>query len=250
VGIFFIEVLEGNMDGSADNAPSFEPSTTGVWWVDLVAPAPSNDVLLDLLDDHERQRAHCFRKTEHQDAYIRSHAALRQILCTRLDCRPEDIQLSHPDGGKPFVQRPADQATLDFSLSHADNTALIGVTARGRIGVDVERTAPPDSLAIARRWFAPEEFAWLETLWEPERSASFLACWTAKEAHLKALGLGLSGDLRACRCRLNEEGDIIPEVVDERERWRFVPLARGEAIGCLAIQDNEAEPDIAVFTWP
>ncbi|MGI9504959.1 MAG: 4'-phosphopantetheinyl transferase family protein [Geminicoccaceae bacterium] len=239
-------------DGS-DNAPSFETDTIGVWWVDLDAPAPANDVLLDLLDDHERQRARRFRKTEHQDAYVRSHAALRQILGARLDCRPEDIHLAHPDGGKPFVQRPADQATLDFSLSHADNIALVAVSARGRIGVDVERTAPPDSLAIARRWFAEDEIAWLEPLSEPERSASFLACWTAKEAHLKALGLGLSGDLRACRCRLTAGDDVVPEVMDERDaidhRWRLVPLTRGEAVGCLAIQDNEAEPDISVFAW-
>lgn len=238
------------MGGGSDNASSFEPDAIGVWWVDLHAPAPADDVLLDLLDDYERQRARRFRRAEHQSAYLRSHAALRLILGTWLDCRPRDVHLSHPNGGKPFMQRPADHSTLDFSLSHSGNTALIAVTTRGRIGVDVEHTAPPDSLDIARRWFAPEETAWLEALSEPERSAAFLACWTAKEAYLKALGLGLSGDLSTCRCRPNAKGGVIPEVMDERVSWRFVPLVRGEILGCLAVQDNEAEPCIEVFAWP
>ena len=148
------------------------------------------------------------------------------------------------------MQRLGDQTALDFSLSHSANTALIAVTARGRIGADVEDAAPSDGLGIARRWFEPEEVAWLETLSEPQRSASFVACWTAKEAYLKALGLGLSGDLRACRCRRNPEGNIVPEVVDQNDRWRFVPLTRGGAIGYLAIEDNETEPDIEIFAWP
>jgi len=61
--------------------------------------------------------------------------------------------------------------------------------------VDVERIRPLDELVLARRWFAPAEVAALEALSGEERRAEFFACWTRKEAYVKALGSGLTTPL-------------------------------------------------------
>jgi 4'-phosphopantetheinyl transferase len=70
---------------------------------------------------------------------------------------------------------------------------LIGITAEGRLGVDIEVKKPiPDALGLARMHFADEEVAALCGLSAEELGAAFLRIWTRKESLLKALGTGLS----------------------------------------------------------
>jgi 4'-phosphopantetheinyl transferase len=95
------------------------------------------------------------------------------------------------DGGTGF-----DEAELHFSLAHAEDHAAIAVTRGRPLGVDIERIRPiEDAQQIAARYFAPEEAAELASLEESERGAAFFACWTRKEAYLKATGAGLSSSM-------------------------------------------------------
>ena len=48
-----------------------------------------------------------------------------------------------------------------------------------------------DARAVARRFFSPIEIAALEPLADEPYHAAFLACWTRKEAYVKALGTQL-----------------------------------------------------------
>nr|WP_239062753.1 4'-phosphopantetheinyl transferase superfamily protein [Streptomyces sp. SID13031] len=59
----------------------------------------------------------------------------------------------------------------------------------GPVGIDLEDRYPRDITALAHRWFAPTELAWLAG--QPEELEAFLHLWTAKEAVGKALGTGL-----------------------------------------------------------
>ncbi len=96
---------------------------------------------------------------------------------------------------------------LHVSVSHGGGLAAAAVCDHGPIGVDVERVESRRNLiAIAQRFFAPEESAMLERCGADERTALFHQWWTRKEAVLKATGAGLRGGLtgaggRACRSR-------------------------------------------------
>ncbi|MFE0152156.1 4'-phosphopantetheinyl transferase family protein [Nonomuraea sp. NPDC059007] len=92
---------------------------------------------------------------------------------------------------------------LDFNLSHSGEWALIAVAPEGRrVGVDVERiSSDVDILELAARMYQPEEVERVRAAGAPE----FFRLWTAKEAYIKATGVGLAG-LRDTRVTPAHEG--------------------------------------------
>jgi len=73
------------------------------------------------------------------------------------------------------------------------------VALRNRLGIDVECVRPSiriDHDDVARETFSSEEIASLRAVDPQLRSQAFFELWTRKEAYLKAIGDGLSADLR------------------------------------------------------
>ena len=81
------------------------------------------------------------------------------------------------------------------NLTHTDGAVAVAVAATGQVGVDVEdltRTINPrDGFD---RFFTETEWKWIH---QADTTVRFLRLWTLKEAWSKAIGLGLSADLRA-----------------------------------------------------
>lgn len=76
---------------------------------------------------------------------------------------------------------------LSFNLSHAGDHAVLA-TANGDVGVDIERRRDIDCMRIARRFFHPDEYAFLRAQADP--AYAFFRIWTLKESYVKALGRG------------------------------------------------------------
>ena len=111
----------------------------------------------------------------------------------------------HLDGGTHHV---------DLNWSHSGDW-LIGAYAEGaqtggmRVGIDIELLRPrPKALALAERFFAPAETAWLAQLADdPARlEHAFTRLWCAKEAVLKAHGRGLSFGLEKLNFQFDDDG--------------------------------------------
>ncbi len=131
---------------------------------------------------------------------------------------PESLVLTRDGYGRPHLDGGSHH--VDLNWSHSGDW-LIGASAEGartgrmRVGIDIELLRPrPKALALARRFFAPEETAWLETLAEdPARMQhAFTQLWCAKEAVLKAHGRGLSFGLEKLRFECGEV-DAAPRLV-------------------------------------
>ena len=133
-----------------------------------------------------------------------ARAACRQILGALLGEAPAAVPISrrcshcgHESHGRPTV--PA--AAVAFSVSHSGTRALVAVVpAAVALGVDIELVRPRTRLeALARRALGPDELA----AWEAsdDRLRTFLHAWTAKEAYLKATGVGVTTALRAVPIR-------------------------------------------------
>jgi 4'-phosphopantetheinyl transferase len=154
-----------------------------------------------LLDATERTRAQRFVHDLHRTRYIAAHAWLRRILGCYLACAPQDLEFVLGPHGKPELRAPWSAqrpAPLRFNLSHSDNRALLAVSNDVAIGVDIEAIRPdlPDATLAAGVLTAAER-AELEQTPAAQRAAVFFACWTRKEACMKALGLGLALEPRS-----------------------------------------------------
>ena len=161
-----------------------------VWRTDLTAQEASMDQLSPLLDHHEQSRASRFLVPEPRIQFILSRAFLRIALGQYLRIEPRQVRFCATGHGKPEL---AEQHGLYFNLSHTDGETVIAVTRAGRVGIDVERIRNNlDPLALAARFFSAKESQWLRSQPAEQRFAAFFACWTAKEAYIKACGAGLS----------------------------------------------------------
>jgi 4'-phosphopantetheinyl transferase len=101
-------------------------------------------------------------------------------------------------GAKPRLSPTGncDGGTVDFNISHTRGMAAC-VTAKGHdVGIDCEPLARKVDVALAEACFSQLECEWLETQHSLTPSSAFLHLWTLKEAVTKALGTGLTIDLK------------------------------------------------------
>jgi 4'-phosphopantetheinyl transferase len=166
--------------------------------VRLDAPAEIIATLWQSLSRDEQGRAEKFRFTEHRQHYIVARGSLRRLVAERLRIAPRSVEFVETEYGKPTLAPVHGLTDLDFNLSHSGVLALYAFTSGRAVGVDVELIREiPDTDELAERFFSPTEIASLKALPLAQRSLAFLACWTRKEAFIKALGHGLSCPLDA-----------------------------------------------------
>ena len=102
--------------------------------------------------------------------------------------------------------------------SHSGDRALLALAQGVAVGVDLELPRPRQRfMALAQRYFCASEVSALCECPEPERLRMFYALWTAKEAVLKAAGVGIAHGLARAVMRL------------DGGRWR--PTRFGGALG-------------------
>lgn len=166
------------------------PAEVRVWTVAAGSPLALS-APVSVLSAQERARAARFRFVPDRDRFVACRVALREILGAELEIPPAQIEFEYGAHGKPAL---ADRsAGLEFSVSHREDVALIALTRSRRLGIDVERVgAVDDSEELAARFFSPREAAALRNVPPEARGEAFFACWTRKEAFVKALGAGLS----------------------------------------------------------
>lgn len=152
-----------------------------------MAPAAGVDVWRIL---PTRQLATPAGNTGAQDKRRIIHAALHDILSRYVGLPAESLHIERTPGGKPFLAQPPGR--LSFNLSHCADLALLAVSGRGEVGIDVEGPRHlADVLRVARRALPPDDVAQLERLEGGNRATRFLYLWTRMEARQKAFGQGI-----------------------------------------------------------
>ncbi len=139
-----------------------------------------------------------------------------------------------------------------FNVSHSEELALIAVAADGALGIDVEAIRNiRDRDDIAARFFSRRENARLQVLPERVRSPSFFACWTRKEAFVKALGDGLARPLDNfdMTCAPDEPPQLsIDGDPAEAARWMLTALAPGDGFEAALVAEGRDHP-VRCWTW-
>ncbi|MCE2452511.1 MAG: 4'-phosphopantetheinyl transferase superfamily protein [Nitrospinae bacterium] len=161
--------------------------------VDLTAHEEREAHAFTWLDEEERERWRRYKYDRPRREFALCRAALRSILCRRLDCKNKRLAFGALDHGKPFALLDGTEAPVSFNVSHSGNHGLIAIAPGGRLGVDVEeRVARIDIDLMIESVFGPEEQAEFASLREREKRHLFFTLWTLKEALIKALGTGFS----------------------------------------------------------
>ena len=117
-------------------------------------------------------------------------------------------------------------------MSHAQGRALIAVSKGQEVGVDLERIRSDVEVAkLSERYFAPSEHATIMQSTQEQRAARFFRYWVAKEAVLKAQGVGLRA-LSQCEILLGADGVgaevLVPAGSPLQDNWRVRLLSCGE----------------------
>ena len=143
--------------------------------------------------------------------------------------------------GKPALQ---DEPSLRFNLSHSEDQVLYAFAYHQEVGIDIEQIRPLGDIdGLAHHVFSAQEQAVLQHLCPPEKEASFYACWTRKEAFIKALGMGFSMPLDSFDVTVrHDEAPLLLQVRERPEdvtRWTFYQLPiDGPYAATLAIEGH------------
>jgi 4'-phosphopantetheinyl transferase len=143
------------------------------------------------LVDEEQKRAALYRFARDRKQYAVTRTCLRSLLASYLETKPLAVDIRYAEHGKPYLSGP--YGDLQFNVSHSDGVALLAFCRGKMLGVDVERIREDvEAEDIAKRFFSPAEQSALLHLSAERRRQAFFACWTRKEAFIKAIGDGLS----------------------------------------------------------
>lgn len=174
-----------------------------MWW--LVHGEHEVPTTLDWLSPHERTVLQAIRFRKRYVEFVTRRWTAKRALARVLgrDATPQalaGLEIAHQIGGAPFVRVDGAVAAIDVSLSDRAGWAvcLVGLpaTADGPLGVDLELVEPRSEGFVADFFTAAEQdhMARLPT-GDPWHAAANLI-WSAKEAALKVLKVGLRADTR------------------------------------------------------
>ena len=165
-------------------------SETHIWQLHIPYFRGARDRWFAWLSEDERARAQRFFRAEDCDRFTLSRGGLRYLLGRYLTCAPETLAFAYSPYGKPSLKLSS--AALHFNLAHSGEWVVYAIGRQSLLGIDVENVTPHRYLdGLIQRCLTPQEQVNLPTS-PPERLVSFIKHWTVKEAHLKAIGLGLS----------------------------------------------------------
>jgi len=171
--------------------PQLAEKTIHVYRFTLDLPEGDIQVMTRLLSPDEISRANRFVYPLYKSQFIAGRAQLRMLLSRYVKQNPEDIIFSYNEYGKPFLKVLS--GTVQFNIAHSHVLGLAAITENKRIGVDLERVRTDiDYTQIAQQFFSPGEVNRLLALPIDIQLEAFYACWTRKEAFIKARGKGLS----------------------------------------------------------
>ena len=180
----------------SQSQPTLEEGQVHIWRASLDLPTVVIDQLATFLSPDEIERANKFRFAQHKRRFIAARGILRELLSNYLQISPNDLKFKYGDRGKPELTGCKQDTPLKFNLSHSGEYVLYGFTYHHSIGVDLEHIREmPDAVKIAQRFFSDREYRLINSVEDTQKSAVFFKLWTAKEAYLKAIGIGLSGSL-------------------------------------------------------
>jgi 4'-phosphopantetheinyl transferase len=180
------------------------------------------------LSPDEIARGEKFVFDKDRTRYWLSRTVLRALLAHYTGTPPEQLVFTCNEFGKPSLANGP-----QFNSSHSQGLTVIAVTKNLRVGIDIERVrAMPDLAGVATSFCTDHERQFLFSQTPKKQLEAFYRIWTAKEALLKAMGVGIGRHLQQVSTVRN--GEFAGLIETRREfgeaaagQWRIVSFAAG-----------------------
>ena len=116
---------------------------------------------------------------------------IRKIISQELMIPYQEIEIVRNEFGKPFLRNGSRQ----FNISHSKDYIAMA-TDETSVGIDIEFQHPLNDLEdLIVTSFSHEEQELMQK--SEDRLATFYELWTLKECYIKALGKGMSCDIKS-----------------------------------------------------
>lgn len=204
------------------------PDYLDIWQVPL-SPSPRMDRYRALLSRDELDRCGRFKSEKRRREYTIIRGLLRLLIGRCMDVDPSTFEFAYTEHQKPYLPAASLGVPISFNITHSHNLALIALTLERMIGVDIEFIRHNvEFRKLAKRFFSKQESRALDAYDDTLLPAAFFACWTRKEAFVKALGDGIAFGLHDFTVSVDPRDREVALLTDrdsnESGKWSIINL--------------------------
>ena len=190
-----------------------------IWKTTVSANINNLDDYWSLLTQDEQARAREFYFIKDRNRYVIARAILRKLIASYINIAPKDILFSYAKYGKPYLATENNIHGIEFNLAHSKECIIYGFTKNIEVGVDIEFINKDFAIEdIVKYYCSEEEQHKLQILSGHQKCCYFYKLWVIKEALVKAMGVGLSYDLRQIHINFNKNKLIHPMNIISRNK--------------------------------
>lgn len=144
--------------------------------------------LLAYVEPYKRKIIEAHPKKEEAERMLVGDILVKYVLKTKFSISMSNLNIQQGEFGKPYLPEFSD---IHFNISHSGDYVVCAFFD-SPIGVDIQ-TILTYSEKIAKRVLSCEKIKKIEESQNPD--LAFTTCWAEKEALLKMVGCGFSGEV-------------------------------------------------------
>ncbi len=218
-------------------ACSLSSSDVHIWHFSLDQFYWCIEKLKNNLSSEENERVNSFPFFRDRVHYQTIHGLLREILGLYLNIPPISFKFYSGPYGKPYIDPSLNSIGFYFNISHSNGIAVVGITLRREIGVDIEEIHKmSDMESLVQTQFTDYEKKKFYLLSNNQKLPFFYSCWVRKEALLKAISVGIGNDLSRLNVMYHntkiEKVIDAPNVEGRTQEWLLKDISLMDNVKC------------------
>ncbi len=223
----------------------FSEDFIDIWLINLAEE--ENDIFNHqrYLSVEEKTRASRYLSGKKSREFMITRSSLRNIIGYVLNEDPRQLGFAYTSSGMPLLDLNWSHTDITFNVSHSHDLAIIAVSIKNIIGIDVEMVRKDiEYEKLSKRFFSELEHQQIMGFDETSRLEAFFSTWTRKEALVKATGTGIAYGLN--KFDVSVDPDQPAELLDNRwedgcqPRWSLLNIETWpDYKACLAVAGKE-----------
>jgi 4'-phosphopantetheinyl transferase len=184
-----------------------------------------DDLFLEIkryISNEEKIKSEKILNLKNKKLFIIRKVVTRIVLSRFLKIKPCEVEYYHNDFGKPYVK----DRKIFFNISHSKEYLFIGISNRREIGVDIEKI----NNKLNYEFLIDDVFSKKESLIykkydEKYKKELLFKCWVQKEAILKALGVGITVDMKRIETKIINNSNEYTHILEYGRENKLIKIS-------------------------